>query len=238
MTEATEAMVKINPRGNEEIIALVSEANKLLAYAKKAEVNSIEQVKRANEDLNIISGIGTKLEAKRKEYVTPLNNMVKGINGDFKSISVPVEEANQILRNKILAFNAKQRKIQAKIEEEARLKEELLQKQAELTQSTGEIFDPLPVIDTPEAMPVGTVRGATGSTQVRYTTKWAIVDEDLIPRKYMMPDTVKIGRVVRAEETEIPGVKIWKEEGLAVKPNSRSKEEYNDLEYEPTMSGF
>ena len=51
-----------------------------------------------------------------------------------------------------------------------------------------------------------------GTRVVEYW-KYKIEDETKIPREYLIPDTKKIGQIVRAmkEKTDIPGVKVWSE---------------------------
>lgn len=61
---------------------------------------------------------------------------------------------------------------------------------------------------------------------IALTERWKfhILDPALLPREYLMPDEVKIGRVVRAlrAETRIPGVEIFMEGGVSAGVGSES----------------
>ena len=52
---------------------------------------------------------------------------------------------------------------------------------------------------------------------LREDWKFAIVDAASIPREYLVPDEVKIGRIVRVlkGEAKIPGVRIWSEKSVS-----------------------
>lgn len=56
-------------------------------------------------------------------------------------------------------------------------------------------------------------------TSVRRTFDYEITDAALLPREYLLPDEVRIGKVVRAlgEAANIPGVRVIVREGMAVR---------------------
>lgn len=62
---------------------------------------------------------------------------------------------------------------------------------------------------------------------VSFVDKWSyeIIDEDNLPREFMMPDEKGIKRVVTAMKgkTNIPGVRVFKEQDLKSKPKKLSK---------------
>ena len=59
---------------------------------------------------------------------------------------------------------------------------------------------------------------AVAGVSVKKVWKYEIVDEKLIPREYLIPDTVKIGKMVRAggDTLQIPGVRIYAESNLSI----------------------
>lgn len=59
----------------------------------------------------------------------------------------------------------------------------------------------------------------TAGLTVREDWKFSIIDHNLIPREYLIPDEKKIGRIVRAmkEQTNIPGVRAYAEKGVATR---------------------
>lgn len=59
---------------------------------------------------------------------------------------------------------------------------------------------------------VQTTHAETGRASVVSRWVFEVIDETKVPRKYLKPDEVAIGRAVRSDKVrEIPGVKIWEE---------------------------
>ena len=83
--------------------------------------------------------------------------------------------------------------------------------QAELVRAAVPEAAPLPVVES--AVPK--VKGSAARTD----WKFEILDATKIPREYLVPDEVKIGRVVRAlgQATNIPGVRVYAKESTAVR---------------------
>lgn len=97
-----------------------------------------------------------------------------------------------------------------KIEEENRLAlAERLEKEGMAEQAEEVLAAPVVVevakVEAPA--PKVTVQGAS----TRQNWQFSIDDESLVPREYMTPDLVKIGRLVKAMkgETRIPGVRVF-----------------------------
>ena len=79
--------------------------------------------------------------------------------------------------------------------------------------NNGEIIESVNIIDVVTVPThVYADNGTLGTSKV-----WKFEVEDLtkIPLEYLMPDMVKIGKVVRAG-VKIPGVKSWQESSLRV----------------------
>ena len=121
----------------------------------------------------------------------------------------PVNEADSITRDKVLAF--KQAQAAQKAEEErinaARIK--LAQDEIALK---GELTEPLDLIPVSEVSK--TVQTEMGTAGMVTTWKFTIVDSALIPNEYKIIDVKRIGAVVRAGLREIPGVRIYPEDSL------------------------
>ncbi|MHB8053656.1 MAG: hypothetical protein ACYDH3_00160 [Candidatus Aminicenantales bacterium] len=73
-----------------------------------------------------------------------------------------------------------------------------------------EIIGAAPVV--PEALD-------TSGLTVRENWKFSIVNKNLIPREYLMPDEKMIGMIVRAkkDQANIPGVRVYAEKGVATR---------------------
>lgn len=114
----------------------------------------------------------------------------------------------------------KQRVLEAKARKEA---EERQLAAAEAAEAEGDKEGAEEIINeevfTP---PVETAKSVPAVDGVHYRDNWkyTIMDEGLIPRKYLMPDEKKIGGVARSmkADAKIPGVKVWNDR----KPVDRS----------------
>lgn len=208
------AVVKIEPASNREVVALYNEAIRLREYSEARVITEVAHLTPATEDLSIIARLKKALEEKRKEYVKPLQDHIKAINDAFKALMEPIEVADQVTRKKILAFQAEQERIKAEQEEINRLKIEAAKKEAALTGiASGEVKLVEVIPEAPDR--VETDLGASGVATI---WKFEVVDFALLPDRFKMENATLIGKVVRAGEREIPGVRIWSEKNLRVTP--------------------
>jgi len=215
MTERAETVViKVNIYVDQAVVALTAQVVKLYAYASARVIDSDQAVKDATNDLSTLSNLKKAIEDKRREYTGPINEHLKFINDAFKSVSEPLAEADRVTRQKVLDYRREQDRKAAEIAEINRLRLEAAQREAKLS-GTGEITEPLVVIETP-ARPPKTVRADIGTLVTTQVWKWEIDDIHQIPAEYLMVDGVKIGKVVRAGLHSIPGIRIWAEDTLRV----------------------
>ena len=215
MTEFQEtALIQVRPDGNPQINALYAEGDKLLQFARARVITTIEDAKVATEDLSIIAGFKRRLEEKRKEYVSPINEHVNAINAAFKNFLEPFLQADSITRQKVQAYRAEQERVRLAEEEINRLRTEAAQKEMELK---GELTEPVSLVPVSEA-PANAYHGALGTLGTARIKKWEVIDLNLVPIEYMMIDAAKVGRVVRAGIPSIPGIRIWEEEVLRITP--------------------
>lgn len=213
MEEQTDtAVVKISPGRAPEIIVLCNEAFELREFAEARVITEVAHLTPATEDLSIIARLKKALEEKRKEYIKPLQDHVKAINDAFKFLMEPIEVADQVTRKKILAFQAEQERIRQEQERINALRIEAAKKEMELK---GELTEPVDLVEViPEAPDrVETDLGASGMATI---WKFEVVDFALLPDRFKMENATLIGKVVRAGEREIPGVRIWSEKNLRV----------------------
>lgn len=211
-------MVRVDPRNDEAFLKLSGEAGRMVLYAGTFTIASVSDVSQAAQDLSLIANLTKALEDLRRTYTVPLNDHLYAINAAFKAISVPVGEAWDTLKAKIKAFNLEQEELQAAAEKAQRLREEALKLEAELTQKTGEIFEPLPAAPIVTAAPVDKLYTEVGSLGFRKVPHWEIENESLIPRDYFTLDVKKLDKVVKAGLDKIPGLRIWIEKEPIITP--------------------
>jgi hypothetical protein len=205
------ALLRIDPRQDAIVLGFYDEAKKLLDYANARVIVSLDDAKLAADDLSMIAKLKKAMESKRKDYLQPFQDHVKEVNEIYKTLMQPIETADMVTRSKVLSFQREQAELKAKQEEINRLRMEAATKEAEL--NNGEIKESVNIIDVVTVPThVYADNGTLGTSKV-----WKFEVEDLtkIPLEYLMPDMVKIGKVVRAG-VKIPGVKSWQESSLRV----------------------
>ena len=210
----TTALIQVRPGADPRVLALYQEGVKLRDYARARVISHDEDVKTATDDLSVIGGLKKAIEERRKEYVGPINEHLKAVNTAFGVFTDPLNEANTVNRDKVLAYRAeqeRQRQEQARIN---RLREEAARAEMELN---GELSEPVGLVQVAEEAPAR-YRTETGMLGTAKTKKWEVIDLRLVPLEYLIIDAAKIGKVVRAGIPSIPGIRIYEQEGLRVTP--------------------
>lgn len=214
MEMATDTViVKINPSGDAVVQLLVTEVQGLLAYAKRRVVDSDEAVKLATEDLSLMSNLKKAIETKRKEYLGPIKQQLDLITDAFKAVVDPLQEADKITRDKVLAYRGEQQRKAREAEEINRLRMEAARKEMELK---GELTESVGLVEIPPA-PVAHVRTEVGTLGTSKVWHFEVVDFAKLPDQYKQADMVKIRKVIMAGAT-IEGVRAWQEEALRITP--------------------
>ncbi len=206
------AIVRIKPETDIQIVAFYEQALGLKKYAEARNIVTVDDLKPATDDLSIIHNVKKGMEERRKEYIKPLQEHTKAINDAFKGLMLPIETADQITREKILAFNLKQKLIREEQERINRLRMEAARAEMELK---GELSEPVDLVEVIAEAPrrVSTEMGTVGQRMIR---KWEVEDLSKVPLDYLMIDATKVGKVVRAGIPSIQGIRIWEEPILSV----------------------
>lgn len=206
---SNDLMIKDN-----QVIALTTQVSEIVSTADSLIVNDENDYITATDLLSLISKINKKLEEKRKELVKPYNEQVKKINDFFKGYTEPLDRANRTVKQKALTYKQDQER---KRQEEERAIREALEKARKEAESQNKEVD-IPAAETvviPKLIP--TVRAGLGTSTVKKVWTFAIEDETKIPREYLMVNEKKIREAIRKGIREIPGVRIYQEEELAVR---------------------
>lgn len=211
MAEVT-ALIKIRPEADAQVMAFYSEALKLKEYAERRSIVAVEDLTPATADLNIIARVKKGMEGRRKDYLLPFQEHIKEVNEDYKRLMEPVETADRITRDKILAFQLKQKLIREEQEKINALRMEAARKEMELK---GELTEPVNLVEVMPETPrkTETDLGTAATFRIK---KWQVEDITKVPFDYLMIDAAKVGKVVRAGIPAISGIRIWEEESIRV----------------------
>lgn len=112
----------------EAVAEVAQEVSAVVLTAQALRVCTPEQAQAATEFLGEIATAKRKGETARKFLVEPLNKHVKAINARFKAAAEPLEQADQLVRGKVIAFQrAEAERVaaeQARLDAERRAAEE------------------------------------------------------------------------------------------------------------------
>lgn len=204
-----------------DMTAVQDSSLKAPIVAQGLAVSSDAEESGAADFLAHTSAMAKAVEALRKEKVTPLNDLVKGINALFKPLTTALEDADKIMTQKLLDY--RKRKEQIRIEEEKRREAEfMMQAEAAKAKADAEHKAYVPPPPPPVVLPpVNKVRGEAGAIQMRKTWTFRILDMTKIPEHYfelnrsLIDD--KIASIVKAKGDPthaIPGVEAYQEESI------------------------
>jgi phage gp36-like protein len=202
------------PEKDQELNQIESKCSRILKKAQKIEVMDDKTVEDASTGLKVVRDLKKTIEEKRKFFVKPLNDHVKRINEFFKTFSFPLDQADRILKKKILDYQQLKRKQMEK--EKERLQKKI--KKAEESK-TGVLSLRLKQKqeEIEKELTSRTVKYDSGvKTITRKKWTFEIVDISKIPREYLMVDTVKINQAIKQGVREIPGVKIYQKEEIVM----------------------
>lgn len=152
-----------------------------------------------------------KADETRKEYVGPLNAVVKKINADFKAMVEPLQRSSVSLGGKMTAYvREKDRLEQERQRKLAREAEERALKEAEELQAAGRegeaeiaLEQGAMAVDLVKERKPAPVRGDYGSVASTRKT-WTFELEDLysVPYKYLLLDEAEIRSTIRIRVRE------------------------------------
>jgi hypothetical protein len=199
--------------------------------ALKAYEAEVAGMKRTAEDHQVIDEEGNKtaiemaaqakrlarrIEEMRKEKIRPSQEYVKAVNNLAKVYADQLDAVERVLKQKINAYLTKQKLDRLEAERRAQQETRRLQKRLDAEaaeKGLPQVQVPLPVLSQ-KLEPVRTEEGS--ATQTKAWT-WRIVTPGVIPREYLVPDTVGINLAVRAGIRHIPGVEIYQEENVRIR---------------------
>ena len=208
------ALIQIKPEADITVTKLYDEAMKLCRYAEARVITVDEDVKSATNDLAIIANRKKTLEEKRKGYTGPINDHLKAVNAAFQEFTAPLNQADQVNRQKVLDYRKAQEAIIAEQERINRLRIEAAEAEMELK---GELTESVDLVEVSPETPkrVSTDMGTVGQ---RDNWKYEVVDFALVPDEYKMINAGVLTPVVKASKGKIiiPGIRIFNEPGLTV----------------------
>ena len=184
-----------------DLAPLKSQISKLEKLANEVQITTQEENESALNLKSKLKEIGKEITTRKEAITKPLNEALKSARDLFRPLEEQYETAENLVGRKLIDYKQK-------IEAENREKEAKIAARVEKgTMKVETAEKKLEEIKTPEK----TVHTDHGAVQFRKIKKVRITDENLIPRKYFVPDNVLIRKDALAG-IEIPGVIVIEEE--------------------------
>jgi len=175
------------------------EGLRMTKVANEIEVKSPEQESLAYEALGQIKRAIKTIDEERKKITQPLNQSLKAANGMFKKLSEPFDTADAIIRDKIIKFHCEQ---EEKARKEQERREKIQNAHEKMGHKTYELEEVKPEVSE------------TTTIVKRWT--FEILNLKDVPRDYLILDNAKVREAIRNGIREIPGLRIYQEEGLRI----------------------
>jgi hypothetical protein len=156
-------------------------------------VTSDEEKEFAAEGLRWVKEQHAELEERRTAITKPLNAALREINNLFRPMKTALEDAERVLKKRIAGY--------------------LEQKQIDNVRAIEAAASAATAAQAETALArVESVEAPQG-VSIRYRWVFTIDDADLIPREYLEPSMVKIGRAVQESDgkVQIPGISVRQE---------------------------
>lgn len=193
------------------IVAIKKDQTSLFNQVQTLSVTNEEEMTAASEVLSQVHARVKRIEAKRIEYVKPLNDQVSKINADFKAAAKPYVEMESTIKQKIGNYVDEQRRLaaieQRRLDDERRKEAQRLAAQEDISQRKAMAQIEKPVVEAP----VTAVKTETAKVVTKLVAKFEITDPSAVPEEYKMVDERLVRKAVLAGARKIAGVKIWEE---------------------------
>ena len=185
----------------------------IIAEARTIVISSELTSKHANDLLSACKKLFNIAEDRRKFFVKPLQDHVKNINDQFKKLTIPLEEAEGILKDKLLGYI---KELQKKEAEESRIRQEKENAENKEKQATiNDFFGPnetlVVIAEKPivvDDKPKVTIDSGLGKSYTRKVWRWKVVEEAKIPDDYYRLDEKMIDTLLKAHTKTVKGVSV------------------------------
>lgn len=189
-----------------EISVVKQSATKAVATAMAMNIANQDDMERATDILSNIKNLGKTIKQRKEEITRPLMDSLESVRELFKPIEQSHAEAERIIKAKMGDYLDEQQRIRD--EEAAKIAKKLENEQ----------IKPATAIRKMEALPEvqKSVHGNTGSISQRIMKKARIVDANLIPRAYLVPDMSRIN-FDATHGVQIAGVEVYEEKVISAR---------------------
>ncbi len=165
-----------------------------------------------------------KAEEQRVRLVKPLNDHVKMINAEYAKITEPLKQAEQVLKDKLLAWQQAEQARLAAEEAARRAEDDRLIAEAQAAKQAGDAEREAALIEQMRQQPpvfsghAPPVRGELGTVaSVRKIWTYEVVDAAQVPREFMQIHDKAVRAAIAEGALAIPGLRIFAVESVAIR---------------------
>lgn len=180
-----------------QVLFVQKQANALI-------IQSAEDMSAGADLLDAVKKVETMIIERKEKITRPLMEGLSSARELFKPLELGHQEAKKTIKAKMLDYT---------LVEEARIEKEKLRVEVRVDKGTMKMDTAIKKIES-----IGDVQksfsGATGKTSIRTITKVRIVDENLIPREYLIPNMIKITEAILRQKINITGIETYEEKSI------------------------
>jgi hypothetical protein len=207
----------VDAEARSAILRLAEDANELTRDIDAATVTDPGSAARVTELLTLAATTAKRVDEERRRITDPLKRQAKEIEDAVRPLATALDALITAGKRKVLDWQrAEQERARKEREERERLEAEarrIAQQQAEAQHRPVELPAPLPpVAEAPRG-----VRTDYGTAAVRKVWTFEVVEEGQVPRSFLTVNEQAIRAAVNAGTREIPGVRIFQRDDLAVR---------------------
>lgn len=237
----------MQPNNLQNFDALKAEVNLFVEPIRAIKVTDKSQLEKALEIGRHVKVLSKKIEDRRVELVSPLNEQVKKVNAYAKEIQGPLSGAEEVIKRELRSYEQvleKEREAERKriAEEQKKREQEAVaklkaQKESEdllalLTDDSDQIAEPDKKMasETLKAEAERMEKEILSETKTALKTveknavtgarkvwKFEVLDPDEVPRKYLVVDEKLVRDAVKVGIRDIGGVRIYEETEIALR---------------------
>ncbi len=208
--------------------AAVDEALTFAGMASQIVVRDEETLGTANFYLKDVKAMMAKIEASFDPQIDQAHRLHKSLLAEKKKFTDPLTSAERVVKMAVAQFYDDQEKKRVEAEKERqRIEADALAKakaledkaaKAKTEEARDKILDQAVSVLQDADQKGGEITAAAVAPKAQGLTitdnwKFEVVDESAIPREYLTPDLIKIGRVVKAlkGDARIAGIRTYSE---------------------------
>ncbi len=163
-------------QADKEVVIATKEAEKLSELVYKIKIRSDADLSSATEQLGAIKKMRTEIDKRRKSFVDPLNKVVKDINAEFKNPLDRLKDAEALIKEAMIKY-------QAQVEARAAKRAEKIENAVDAGEM--EMGDAMGKLSNIKQAPTA-VAGANGSASFKVVKKIRITDPGSLPATYFL----------------------------------------------------